>query len=738
MARKVTLKLGMAGDVHDVTVVLPDSEPIPWQWGEQFSLLRKETPRVDGALKACGSARYSYDIQMPGMLYGVILRSPYAHAMVRDVDMSEAERQSGVIAALRIEGDEVRFAGQEVAAVAAVSPEVATQALRHIKVEYTPMPFVVDMDKAMAAGAPKVFGSRPNLGDPRGGNRGDVARGLREAAAVHEALYTTPVQTHVSLETHGAVASWKDDELTVWCSTQGVFTVRDDLAVLFQLPPDKVRVITEYLGGGFGSKFGAGAEVVIAARLARLAGAPVKLMLPRAAEHVATGNRPSSSQQVKLGASADGKLTAIELISHGSGGIGGGAGASGPYSSVYPCANFHIEERNVYLNAGPSSPMRAPGWVQGMFAMELAMDELAHKLKLDRLEFRRRNNTNPVRAAEFALGADRFEWAGKSAAAVNSSDGRSGHLQRGFAVASGAWHSLGGSGPEALAVARRDGRFEVRVGTQDIGTGTRTVLAMVAAEELGMPLSAVTAQIGDTRFPFSVPSGGSSTCPSDSPAIRQAAAHLKQKLFRIAARMLGAEPGDLETHDGTIRVRFEPARAVAMTEVCRRIPGDSISAEGERVPNYEGFRSDQAGCQFAEVEVDIETGVVRVLKVVAVHDAGLIIDPLTARSQVNGGVIMGVGFALFEDRRLDSQTGLMVNPTMDDYKLPGPLDTPDIDVTFVEVANGVTNTGVIGLGEAAHVCSTAAIGCAVYDAIGVPIRDLPITPDRVLAALGKI
>ena len=234
MARQVTLKLGMAGDVHDVTVVLPDSEPIPWQWGEQFSLLRKETPRVDGALKACGSARYSYDIQMPGMLYGVILRSPYAHAMVRDVDMSEAERQSGVIAALRIEGDEVRFAGQEVAAVAAVSPEVATQALRHIKVEYTPMPFVVDMDKAMAAGAPKVFGSRPNLGDPRGGNRGDVARGLREAAAVHEALYTTPVQTHVSLETHGAVASWKDDELTVWCSTQGVFTVRDDLAVLFR------------------------------------------------------------------------------------------------------------------------------------------------------------------------------------------------------------------------------------------------------------------------------------------------------------------------------------------------------------------------------------------------------------------------------------------------------------------------------------------------------------------------
>ena len=229
MARQVTLKLGFADDVRDVTVVLPDGEPLPWQWGERFSVLRKETPRVDGPLKATGSARYSYDIQMPGMLHGAILRSPYAHATVRSVDLSEARQQSGVIAALRLEDSEVRFAGQEIAAVAAISPEVAAQALGHIKVEYTPLPFVVEMDRAMAAGTPKVFGSRSNVADPRVANFGDVARALREAAAVHEALYTTPVQTHVSLETHGAVASWKGDELTVWCSTQGVFTVRDDL-----------------------------------------------------------------------------------------------------------------------------------------------------------------------------------------------------------------------------------------------------------------------------------------------------------------------------------------------------------------------------------------------------------------------------------------------------------------------------------------------------------------------------
>lgn len=423
MARQVTLKLGFADEVRDFTVVLPEDEPIPWQWGDRFSVVRKETPRVDGPLKATGSARYSYDIRMPGMLHGAILRSLHAHAMVRSVDLSEARRHDGVVAALRVEDSEVRFAGQEVAAVAAVSPEVAADALRRIAVEYTLLPFVVDMDEAMAAGAPRVFGSRSNLGEPRVAGVGDVARAFKEAAAVHEALYTTPVQTHVALETHGAVASWEDDELTVWCSTQGVFAVRDDLAVLFELPSDKVRVITEYLGGGFGSKFGAGAEVVIAARLARLAGAPVKLMLPRAAEHVATGNRPSSSQRVRLAAGGDGKLTAIELTSHGSGGIGGGAGTSGPYRSIYPCANVRIEERDVYLNAGPSSPMRAPGWVQGMFALELAVDELARKLKLDRLEFRRRNNVNPVRAAEFTLGAQRFGWAQRSAAAAQSARG---------------------------------------------------------------------------------------------------------------------------------------------------------------------------------------------------------------------------------------------------------------------------------------------------------------------------
>ena len=640
---------------------------------------------------------------------------------------------TGVRAVLALDDREIRFAGQEVAAVAALSTDIAADALKMIKVDYETLPFVVDVDAAMTDSAPRVFGSGSNVGRAITSSQGNVGRGLEQAASTIEATYTTPVQTHVALETHGAVASFNSagDELTVWCSTQGIFSVRDDLAVYFNLAPDKVRVICEFLGGGFGSKFGATPEMIIAARLAKLAGAPVKVMLARGEEHRATGNRPSSVQAVKLGVDSGGKLTAIDLKQHGSGGIGGGAGSAGPFKSVYRCANIRTEERNVYINAGPSAPMRAPGWPQGCFALELAMDEMARKANIDRLEFRRRNSDNPVRAVEYEIGARAFGWSAKSALSKSA-----GHLKRGVGVASAEWHAVGVSGPEAQVIANRDGTVEVRVGTQDIGTGTRTVLAMVAAEELGLPLDKVKSEIGDTRFLFSVPSGGSMSAPSNTPAVRQASAHLKDKLFRIASPMLGAEPNDLEAKDASIRVRTNPSRAVSFADVCKKIPGDSISAQGERIPNYEGFRTDQAGCQFAEVEVDTETGIVRVTRVVAVHDAGRIIDPLTARSQVNGGVMMGIGFALFEDRRMDPQLGIMVNPTMDDYKLLGALDVPQIDVTFVEVANGLSNTGVMGLGEVAHVASTAAVACAVYDALGVPVRSLPITPDRVLAALG--
>ena len=405
MPRRLTLKLGFSRQIQDVTVVVPDDEPTPWELDERFAVVGVDTTRLDGPLKVTGGARYTYDIDLPGMLYGSILRSPYPHARVGKIDLTGARNVPGVRAAIARDQQVVRFAGQEVAAVAAITPQAADDALAAITVDYQPLPFVADMEGALKPAAPPVFATGSNTAAAKLYETGNVAQGFEHAAAVHEAIYTTPVQAHVSLETHGAVARWDGDQLTVWVSTQGIFTVRDDLMVFFALPPEKVRVITAYLGGGFGSKFGAGAEVIMAAQLAREASAPVKLMLGRAAEHVATGNRPSSWQHVKLGATSDGKLTAIELIQHGSGGIGGGAGSSGPFKQVYNCANVRTEERNVYLNAGPSSAMRAPGWPQGCFALELAVDELARRLAIDRLEFRRRNNSSPVRALEFEMGA---------------------------------------------------------------------------------------------------------------------------------------------------------------------------------------------------------------------------------------------------------------------------------------------------------------------------------------------
>ncbi len=730
MSRRVTVELGYPGDTRDVTVEIPDGEPVPWQVPDRFELVGRSTPRVDGAMKATGAARYSYDIVLPEMLYGAILRSPHPAARVRSVDLSAARRLPGVRAAIEIGNDQARFAGQEIAAVAADSSDIADDAIALIKVDYEPRRFAVTIADAAASGAPSVF-SGSNLDKPKISSKGDVDRALASAAEKIEATYVTPVQTHVSLETHGAVARFDESGLTVWCSTQGIFSVRDDLAVYFNLPPEKVRVICEYLGGGFGSKFGARPEIVTAARLAKEAGAPVKLMLPRGDEHLATGNRPNAEQTVRLGADRSGKLVAIDLVQRGSGGVGGGSGSSGPFKMVYPCDNIRTSETNVYMNAGPASPMRAPGWPQGCFGLEMAMDELARSLHIDRLEFRRVNNTNPVRAHELDLGARAFRWDDTKSALAK----QTGTNRRGIGVACAAWHALGASGPEATAIAHRDGHVEIRCGTQDIGTGTRTALAIVAAEELGVPISQVASEIGDTRYPFSLPSGGSMSAPSNTPAVRQAAAHLRDKLFRIAAPILGAAPSDLEARDAVIRVRFDPSRSVAFKTVCRRIPGDSISAQGERLPNYQEFRPDQAGCQFAEVEVDTETGITRVVRVVAVHDVGTMLDPLTSRSQVNGGVLMGISYALFEMRRMDPALGLMMNPTMDDYKLVGPLDTPKIDVIFLDVRNGGTNTGVLGIGEVVHVASTAAVACAVSDAIGVPIRELPLTPDRILAAL---
>lgn len=748
---KKKLRLGFNGKFEEKDVEIAAGDPEPWDPSRKFSLLGTRVARLDGPAKATGTARYASDVRLPGMLYGRILRSPHASSTVVSINIAEALRMPGVKAAILIAkpGDTLRFAGQEVAAVAADTPERALDAMGAIRVAYEPRPFVVDPAAARKPEAPLVFekkvetktsagdmpsaakplGRKGNVQGPRSSSKGDVEQAFRQSDAVVEGTYTTQVQTHTALETHGIVAHWEGDELTVWASTQGIFSVRDELSETLQVPKAKVHVITEYMGGGFGAKFGARTEGVTAAKLAREARAPVKLFLDRKEEHLAAGNRPSAEQWIKASATKDGKLTALQLLVHGNGGTNGGTGTSGPLKNVYACDNVKTDEFDVFTNAGPSAAMRAPGHPQGAFALEATMDELAAKLGMDPLEFRMKNDPSEVRREEFRIGAERIGWATRDA----RRQGADPTILRGVGMGAAVWYNTGGTGPKATVTVHRDGSAEVVHGLQDLGTGARTMVGIVAAEELGLPLERVSVRIGDTRMPYGPGSGGSTTTPSSAPAIRAAAFHAVRRIAETLAKDWGMDAQDVTYADG---VFSGGAKRLAWKEACAKLPAEGLSADAERAENHaDAWKRFTAGAQFAEVEVDTETGLVRVKKIVAVHDCGLVVNALTAESQVQGGVIQGISYALYENRVLDNQTGRMVNPNVDQYKIVGALDVPEIEVLFVPVWDGVNNTHSVGIGEPSTVPTAAAIANAVSHAIGARIRSLPITPESVLAAL---
>lgn len=752
---KEKLRLGFAGRFEEKEVTLAENDPAPWDPGHKFSLLGSRVARLDGKAKVTGKARYSIDVVLPGMLYGKMLRSPHPAAIVKSVDLSAAQRMPGVKAALSIiqPGEKVRFAGQEVAAVAADTSERAIDAIGAIRVVYEPTTFVVDLEEAKKPEAPLVLQPRAEKksgdpyaaelggkGLPRKGNvqgprtfeKGNTEEGFRQSDVIVEGTYVTQVQTHTALETHGVVARWEGDELTVWASTQGIFSVRDELAAVLNVPASKVHVITEYMGGGFGAKFGARVEGVTAAKLARAAGAPVKLFLDRKEEHLATGNRPSSVQWIKAGATKDGKLTALHLVVHGTGGTNGGTGTSGPLKNIYACDNVKTVEYDVFTNAGPSAAMRAPGHPQGSFALEATMDELARKLGLDPLELRLKNDPSEVRREEFRIGAEKIGWKTRDERRRTKDPA----IRRGIGTGAAVWYNTGGTGPKASVTIHRDGSAEVVHGVQDLGTGARTMVGIVAAEELHLPLERVAVKIGDTHLPYGPASGGSTTTPSSAPTIRAAAYQAKQKVAEVLAKGWGVSPSEVVFSDGVFSVHGDADKRLAWKQACAKLPEEGVSATAARAENHpDAWKRFTAGAQFAEVEVDTETGLVRVVKVVAVHDCGLVVNALTTESQVQGGVIQGVSYALYENRILDRSTGRMVNPNVEQYKIVGARDVPEIEAILVPVWDGVNSTHSVGIGEPATVPTAGAIANAVSHAIGARIRRLPITPEAVLEAL---
>jgi xanthine dehydrogenase YagR molybdenum-binding subunit len=749
------IRVGFDGKFESKEIVIAPGDPAPWDPSQKFSILGSRVPRLDGPAKVSGQARYSIDVRLPGMLYGKILRSPYPASTVVSIDLEAAKKMPGVKAAIPIAkaGDALRFAGQEVAALAAETPEQALDALSVIRVKYDLKPFVVDVAAARKAGAPLVFArkveSRPdvyeppekgkplprdgNVQGPRKSDKGNVDEGFQKADVLVESTYVTQVQTHSALETHGLVAAWEPDgSLKVWASTQGIFTVRNELAEVFGLDKSKVLVTTEYMGGGFGAKFGAGVEGVTAAKLAKEAGAPVKLFLDRKDEHLAVGNRPSAIQWIKAGATKDGKLTALHLVVHGCGGTQGGTGSSGPLKNIYACDNVRTEEFDVFTNSGPSAAFRAPGHPQGSFALETMMDELAGKLGMDPLEFRMKNDPSEVRRKEFSIGAERIGWKDRDARRATTDPS----IRRGVGVGAAVWYNTGGTGPRATVTIHRDGSADVEQGVQDLGTGARTMVGIVAAEELGLPLERINVRIGSSAMPPGPASGGSTTTPSSAPSIRAAAWQAKQKIAEVLSTAWNVAPGEIEIGHGSFAVKGDAVKTLSWKEACAKLPESGVSATASRAENHDdAWKRFTAGAQFAEVEVDTETGRVRVKRIVAVHDCGLVVNALTTESQIQGGVIQGISYALFEDRVLDRPTGKMVNPNIEQYKIAGARDVPEIETILVPVWDGVNNTNSVGIGEPATVATAGAIANAVSHAIGARIRRLPITPEVVLEAL---
>lgn len=686
------------------------------EWPKQREQIGKSTPRIDGPTKVTGEAKYASDMQPKGCLYGMILRSRWPAARISSINLEKANAMPGIKAAVTArEGErQVRFYGEELAAIAGVSKQACLDALRVIEVDATPLPFVVKELEASKADSPRVFEQKANLGEASIRENGQVDPAFEQAAAVVEGSFSTPVQLHHPLETHGNTVSAEGEEMTVWASTQGVFSVRDGMAGNLDLPQTGVRVICDFMGGGFGSKLGPGVEGSLAARLSQQAGAPVRLMLTRFDEALAVGNRPSSFQKVRLAADSDGTLTAYDLDAFGTTGIaagastaagGGGAGFPAPY--IYRIPNTRVKQAAVAINAGSSRAMRAPGHPPASFVMESILDDLAVKLGIDPVEIRIKNDPSDTRREEYKLGAEKFGWKEKYRKPGTSE----GVVKTGVGCAGATWGG-GGRGTKAEAQINPDGTVEVRCGTQDIGTGTRTLIAVVAAEVFGLEPLQISARLGDTRFPPSGGSGGSTTAASVCPAI-----------FDTCSKALA----ELQTKSGVA-----DARGVNFKNACRKLGVNPIVVAGEW---QRGLSSGGVGgVQFAEVEVDTETGFVKVRKVLVVQDSGLVVNRLTWNSQINGGVIMGMGYALYEERVMDSQTGVVLNPNFETYKLPGSADIPEIEIVMLDQSE----RGVIGVGEPATIPTAAAIANAVANAIGVRVTSLPITPAKVLAALGKL
>lgn len=759
--RFVATKVEVEGREEIKVVERPDLEPAPWNESAELSVVGQRIPRMDAPEKVTGQARYTADLQRPAMLHAAFVRARVASGRVTRLDCSRALDLPGVRGVLTSEDvpgishhgaplfdATIHWAGQPIVAVCADTPDIARRACALVDIEIEVARHAVTMEDALDPSAPLVrpSGNTPK-GQPRIASRGD-APGVRAAAEVVVTReYRTPCALHTAIETHGAAAEWTGDALTVWESTQGIFQVRKDVARAFRLPLNRVRVVKDYMGGGFGAKNYAAAHTYAAVALARKLGRPVRCLVDREGEQSDTGNRPATRCRVTLGARRDGALVSIECDATIAYGYSGWlASPAKIFHELYECPNVRTSETFVFLNTGAMDSFRAPGQTEGAFALECAMDALARELGIDPLDLRRRNyaladqeKRRPYSAKHldrcYTEGAKHFDWTRRRVDAAESRE-HTRRLRRGVGMASQIWPA--GGGPPAYATVRinPDGTVDVLTGAQDLGTGARTVFAQIAAESLGARLADVRTVLGDTeRTPYAGNSWGSMTTASVGPAVRVAALQARSRILEAAAELLETDVEQLELSESTVRVR-DSDRTMTLAQIGKKLGDIMIIGEGSRGANPQDTAISAFAAQFAEIEVDVETGIVRVLHVTSAHDSGRIINPTLAESQLVGGIIQGMGYALFEERALDVATGRHLNPNTHDYKIPTMADIPVIDAFFVESADPVANhTGARGVAEAPIIPTAPAIANAVADALGVEIAEIPLTPWRVLDAL---
>jgi xanthine dehydrogenase YagR molybdenum-binding subunit len=708
-----------------------DTQTLSWGPNNQHRLLNTRLPRVDFPFKTTGAAQYSYDVKVPGMLHGRIVRSPHAKAKITVLDLSAALKIPGVKGAVAraAVGGLVRFEGDPVAAVAAVAAEIAEDAMMAIQVTYDVLPHVVTAEDAVQPGAPAVYPdddevqNNTRLGNRRG-NPDKVAAALQSADVVVEAEYRTPTLHHCCLETHVVVVDYRGgDTATVYCSTQGTFSIPPDAARVLQLDESNVVGIVQFMGGGFGSKGGIGAEGQLACNLSKQIGAPVKMALVRRDEFLMAGNGPGSWQKFRAGANKDGTLVAVHVEQYALGGLGRGSLTGQPY--IYHAQNVYRQAGSIHTNEDSARPLRAPGHPPACFAMESLMDELAYKIAMDPVDFRIKNLPhNDPHIRQLQRGAKEIGWANRNPAPGSSP----GPLKRGMGCACGIWG--GGGRPQCIVDVNisRDGTVTVSCGSQDLGTGTRTYMVAIVAEELGLEMSDVHEKIGDSRLTNANFSGGSSTAPSLSPAVKDAALNAKAAIAAAVAPLLSANPGDLIFENRAISAA---GKTLDWSQACAALPASGISARGEFKP---GLSSSGAhGACFAEVEVDTETGHTQVLRILDIQDCGFPLNRLAVESQINGGMVQGIGMALLEGRVMDATLGVMVNSSFMDYKMPGCLEMPNEMLPLID--DDDPRQAVVGVGEPPSIPPAAAIANAVFNATGVRFRHLPITPDKILMAL---